>query len=64
LWGFVSVDEYEEKEYLVTVQEINLYEVRVTATDVEDAKYVAEETYLEEGILWSVDAEAADVREW
>jgi len=60
---FVSVDEQEEKGYLVTVLEVREFEVFVTAYDEEDATAVAEEFYLEDGVLWTVDIEATRVVE-
>jgi len=63
LWVFVSVDEQEEKGYLVTVLEVREFEVFVTAYDEEDATAVAEEFYLEDGVLWTVDIEATRVVE-
>ena len=63
MWVFVSVDEQEEKGYLVTVLEVREFEVFVTAYDEEDATAVAEEFYLEDGVLWTVDIEATRVVE-
>lgn len=53
------MDAYEdEKEYLVTVMETVEWEVLVAAADPEEAKWVAEEIYKEEGVVWAQDVEA------
>lgn len=57
------MDDLEEREYLVTVREVREFEVFLFATDEEDAAAVAEEFYLEEGVLWTVDVEATRVVE-